>query len=79
MNYEVLKELIGPGEGGEIEFKTSHFELNKSAFETARPGVRPAECEQLPDGVARAARVAAVQNRQLSVPEPQSRAEDVSR
>ena len=34
MNYEVLKELIGQGEGIEIEFKTSQFELSKSAFET---------------------------------------------
>ena len=34
MNYEVLKELIGQGEGIELEFKTSQFELSKSAFET---------------------------------------------
>ncbi len=34
MSLEKLKELIGKGEGIDIEFKTSQFELNKDAFET---------------------------------------------
>ncbi len=32
MNYEVLEELIGQGEGIELEFKTSQFELSKDAI-----------------------------------------------
>ena len=34
MIYKKLKEIIGQGEGIEVEFKTSHFELSKDAFET---------------------------------------------
>jgi ATP-dependent DNA helicase RecG len=34
MNYQRLKEILGQGEGIEVEFKTSQFELSKGAFET---------------------------------------------
>jgi len=34
MNSDQLKETISKGEGIEIEFKTSQFELNKDAFES---------------------------------------------
>lgn len=34
MTPEKLKDILQKGEGIEIEFKTSHFELNKDAFET---------------------------------------------
>ncbi|MBW3466918.1 RNA-binding domain-containing protein [Arthrospiribacter ruber] len=34
MNSEKLKDLLQKGEGLEVEFKTSQFELNKDAFES---------------------------------------------
>ena len=34
MTSEKLDELISQSEGIEVEFKTSHFELNKDTFET---------------------------------------------
>lgn len=34
MTQEKLKDILQKGEGIEVEFKTSQFELNKDAFET---------------------------------------------
>lgn len=34
MTSDKLKEILQKGEGIEVEFKTSQFELNKNAFES---------------------------------------------
>lgn len=34
MTINKLKEILNKGEGVEVEFKTSQFELNRDAFES---------------------------------------------